>query len=306
MSGKRILPTILGMAALVFWSSSVAFTRSVTEHMGTLHTAFFNLLFSGLILLTAQAFIYRGQLLPKITGLPFSYYTRVGSFMVLYMVLFYIAIGRAGSREAVIVVGIINYLWPGFTFLFSVAILKHKSKYILLFTGIAVAFAGTAAALLEGNSLSLSSLASTIRENLIPYVAALAAAVAWGLYSNLARKYKTKHDVVSVPLFFIISSFFILIILLVKGETPRLLLSGGQYAEFLYLVIFPTALAYLFWNIAMKEGNKNLVTAGSYLVPLASTLVNGIYLKVTIGPGFWGAAVLVLAGAVLCRFSIQE
>jgi drug/metabolite transporter (DMT)-like permease len=303
---RSIVPTILGLLALLFWSTSVAFSRSITEHMGTLNTAFFNLLFSGLLLLVMQFIIFKRELFLKIQRLPRSYLYKAGSFMVIYMVLFYLAIGEAASREAVIVVGIINYLWPGLTFLFSVPLLEHKAGYTLLVTGILTAFLGTAVALLQGNRLSLPDLQATLKDNLIPYLLAFLAAVSWGIYSNLTRKFKVDNDIVSVPLLFVISGIVVLIVQSVKGEVPQLDLSGWEYLEFAYLVVFPTALAYWFWYMAMREGNKNLVTAVSYFVPLASTLVSGLYLNVGIGIEFWAAAVLVLLGAVMCRAALKN
>jgi drug/metabolite transporter (DMT)-like permease len=303
---RSIIPTILGLLALLFWSTSVAFSRSVTEHMGTLNTALFNLLFSGLLLLAIQFIIFKRELFLKIKRLPRSYLYKAGSFMVIYMVLFYLAIGEATSREAVIVVGIINYLWPGLTFLFSVPLLKHKANYTLLVSGILIAFSGTATALFQGNRLSIPDLRKTLEDNMVPYLLAFLAAISWGLYSNLTRKYKVKEDIISVPLLFVFSGIVILLLQLFKGELPQLGLSGWEYLEFAYLVIFPTALAYLFWYMAMREGNKNLVTAVSYFVPLASTLVSGLYLNVRIGIEFWAAAVLVLLGAVMCRAALKN
>ncbi|HLP57886.1 MAG TPA: EamA family transporter [Candidatus Deferrimicrobium sp.] len=298
--------TSLGILALIFWSTSIAFSRSVTEHMGTLNTAFFNLLFSGLLLLTIQGLIYKKEIFLKIKRLPPAYFYKVGIFMMFYMVVFYVAVGEASSRQAVIVVGIINYLWPGLTFLFSVPLLKHKAHYGLLTFGILIAFAGTAAAMLEGNRLAMADIRLTLTDNFLPYALALLAAVSWGLYSNLARKFKTDEDILSIPLIFIISGGAVLLLLLLQGRVPRLSLSGWEYAEFAYLVTFPTALAYLSWNRAMRDGNKNLVTAFSYLTPLASTLVSGLYLQVNIGPGFWVAAFMVLLGAVVCKIAVKD
>ena len=299
-------PTLLGLIAVLFWSTSVAFSRSITEKTGTLNTVFFNMMCSGLFLLLAQGLIYKKELIYKIAKLPFTYLYKVGTFLVLYMVFFYMAVGEAGSREAVIVIGIINYLWPGLTFLFSIPILKNKAKYSLLISGIVVAFAGTTTAFLEGNRLSLFQLKSTFKGEIFPFLLALAAAVSWGIYSNMTRKHKFKEDISALPLLLFTAGMVTLILQLVKGETPVLDLAGKEYIEFAYLFIFPTALSYLFWDRAMKRGNKDLVVAFSYGIPLISTLISCYYLDVSVGFGFWLAAVLVIIGAVLCRWSIKN
>lgn len=302
----RQIPTLMGLFAILFWSTTIAFSRSVAEKIGTLNTAFFTMLCSGIFLLLIQLLIYKKEFFRKIFRLPFAYLYKVGTFLVLYMALFYIAVGEAASREAVIVVGIINYLWPGLVFLFSIPILKNRAKYLRLTFGILLAFGGTTTAILEGHQLSLADIKSAFYGSITPYIFAFIAAVFWGIYSNMTRKLQIKEDVVALPVLFLITSFVILILQLLKGESPQLNLYGAQYLEFAYVVIFPTAISYLFWDNAMKRGNKDLVAAVSYLIPLASTLISGYYLKVTINIGFGMAAVLVIIGAVLCRWSIIE
>lgn len=259
----------------------------------------------GLFLLLMQFTIYRRELFRKLARLPRGYLLKAGLFLVVYMVCFYVAVGEAASREAVIVVGIINYLWPGLLFLFSVPIMKAKANHGLLLLGVLTAFSGTTTAVLAGHGRLPAEIRSAFYGNVAPYFFAFIAAVAWGIYSNMTKRHQTNEDEVALPVLLIISAGVILIIQLLKGETPRLLLSGSQYWEFSYVVIFPTALAYLFWDKAMKRGNKELVTALSYLIPLASTLISGYYLGVPIGLGFWAAVLLVVAGAVLCKRAVK-
>jgi drug/metabolite transporter (DMT)-like permease len=298
------LPTLLGIGAIIFWSTSIAFTRSVAEKMGTLNMAFFNLVFSSTFLLLVQWFRYKKDFFSKIAGLSFAYLAKVGSFVVVYMILFYLAIGEASTRSTVIVIGIINYLWPGFIFLLSVPILKNKARYGILISGVVVAFAGTTLALLEGHRISLAELASAFKGDIKPLVFAFVAAVSWAVYSNITRKFQGEADRLAMPVFLLAAGLVALCIQLVKGEVPALRLTGLQLLELAYLAIFPTGLAYLFWDRAMKQGNKDLVVASSYIIPLASTFISGYYLRVPIGLGFGLAAVLVIVGAVLCRWSL--
>lgn len=300
------LPTVLGIFALVFWSTAIALTRNITEHLGTLNTAFFSLLFSGLLLVVIQIVIYRKEYLRKIARLPFSYLYKTGTFWIIYEVCIYLAVGEAVSREDVIVVGIINYLWPGLTFLFSIPLLKKRARPIFLIPGILLAFSGTTIALIHGSRLSLTDILSSLKGNLIPYMIAFLAAVSWGIYNNLVRRSKAKEGFISVPFLFIASGGIMLMVQLLKGEIPALTLAGWEYAEFAYFVVFPMAFAYLFWFLAMRDGKKEMITALSYLVPLVSTLMSGLYLKVKIGFNFCAAVLLVIMGAVLCKLSIRE
>lgn len=298
--------TVLGILAIALWSTSVAFTRKVAEHTGTLNMAFFNMLCAGLFLFLLLLLIPRMNFFSKLKNLPKSYYYKAGSFLVMYMVFFYIAVGHADSREAVIVIGIINYLWPGLSFLFGACLLKKRTRYGLLIPGIILAFGGTFVAILKGYGLTLKDIAGAFSGNLVPYLFAFIAAVCWAIYSNLTGEFEDKDDIVALPVLFMVSALVILVIQLLIGETPRLVLSGVQYLEFAYFFIFPTALGYQFWDIAMKQKvrkKKDLVKALSYLIPLPSTLITGYYLKVEIGLWFWLAAILVAVGAFLSWLS---
>ncbi len=305
MTSKRI-PTFLGVLAILCWSTSIAISRSLAQKTGTLHAAFFYLLGSGLILLAMQLVMLRKRYFGLIAGLTRAYWFKVGGFMVVNMIAFYSAVGEAATVEAVIVVGIINYLWPGLTFLFSVPILHNKAKASGLILGILAGFIGTAIAFLESRRLAGGVLATALQQNIFPYLLAATAAFCWGIYSNMTRKYRVKEDIVAVPIFFLTAAVGILGLLLLRGELPHLRLNSVGYIELAYMIVFPTSVAYVSWDRAMKYGDKNLVVALSYMIPLISTLTSGFYLKVPIGIGFILAALMVVGGAILCRRSITS
>ena len=70
--------------------------------------------------------------------------------------------------------------------------------------------------------------------------------------------------------------------------------------------VFPTFLAYLFWDRAMRKGKIILVVSLSYFTPLLSIIISSLYLQVAIEPSLWLACGLVIAGAVICKFSIID
>lgn len=301
---KLFVPTLAGVFSLILWSSTIAFTRSAIEHMGTFNAAFFINTLSGIAcfgLLLLKKSGYKNSNWHQLK----SYIIRVGFFFVLYMVLFHLAIGFASTRIEVIVVGIINYLWPSLIFVFSVPVLKEKANYFLLASGIVLAFLGTGMAITYGNDIPVSKVWALAPGQLLPYFIALLAAIAWGMYSNLTRKYQFEGDHKALPVLFLISGMIILLMQLLQGETPRLPISGSQYIELAYLVLFPSALAYLCWDVAMKRGNKKLITALSYLIPLVSTAISSFYLHIQLNAFFWLACLLVIAGAVLCARSMH-
>jgi drug/metabolite transporter (DMT)-like permease len=73
----------------------------------------------------------------------------------------------------------------------------------------------------------------------------------------------------------------------------------------LFVAVCPLLLAYVFWDIAMRKGRMILVVSFSYLTPLLSTFVSCLYLRVLPGMNVWIACVLVIGGALICRYSIE-
>jgi len=164
------------------------------------------------------------------------------------------------------------------------------------------ASAGVVIATTQEGTFSLAGLVANARANALPYGLALTGAVAWALYSNLARRWGGRAS--GAPLFLVASGLAILPLRFVFQETtswsPRLAV------EFLYMSLIVTVTAYVFWDHAMRKGNLVLVAAFSYFTPLLSTLVTALYLAVVPGPAIWTASVLVVAGAVICRLAIVE
>jgi drug/metabolite transporter (DMT)-like permease len=76
--------------------------------------------------------------------------------------------------------------------------------------------------------------------------------------------------------------------------------------ELAYMAVFPTILAYAFWDTAMRRGNMILVASLSYLTPLLSIIIGSVYLGVGAGWNLWTGCILVVAGSLICKLSVEE
>jgi drug/metabolite transporter (DMT)-like permease len=76
--------------------------------------------------------------------------------------------------------------------------------------------------------------------------------------------------------------------------------------ELVYMAVFPTILAYAFWDAAMRRGNMILVASLSYLTPLLSIIIGSVYLGVGTGWNLWAGCLLVVVGSLLCKLSVEE
>ena len=293
--------TIFGILAILFWGTTIAFSRSLTEQLGPLTAASWIYLLSGIW--SCIYLVSKPGGIKKTFQLPISYLIGCGTLFVFYMVCLYLAVGLAFSREQVIEVSIINYLWPGLTLVFSLPILNKKAK-ITLIPGVVLAFSGFYLATVNSGMFSWEVFKGNFQVNYFPYLLAFMAAISWGLYSILVRLWAGHTESGAVPLFLLGTGLVLIAIRSMFPEesywTPRVVV------ELLYMSVFPTFLAYTFWDRAMRKGNIILVASLSYFTPLLSIIISSLYLRVVIKPSLWIACGLVIAGAVICKFSIMD
>ncbi|MBN2309288.1 MAG: EamA family transporter, partial [Candidatus Hydrogenedentes bacterium] len=126
----------------------------------------------------------------------------------------------------------------------------------------------------------------------------------WSLYSNLTRRWGGGVDVAAVPLFMVATAVVLAGVRCFVHEDSQW--SARALAELAYMAVFPTFLAYAFWDVAMRRGNVLLVAVASYFTPLLSTTITCGYLGVGAGVAIWAACALIIAGAIVCRRSIRD
>jgi drug/metabolite transporter (DMT)-like permease len=292
--------TPLGIAAILLWSTTVAFSRSLTEQLGTLTAAWLIYTAAGVFGLGVAAM--RPGSLAAIRSLPRIYLYGCGALFVVYIVALYLAIGTASTRSEVLVVGLINYLWPALSLVFSIPILSRRSRPTLA-AGILLALAGIGVSTISSSDISAVSIVQETK-SWLPYGLALIAAVSWGLYSNLSRRWAAGHGDGGVPLFLLASGVVLGIIRLFSPETTAW--SAGAGIALAYMAIFPGMLAYVFWDFAVRKGEIILLASLSYLTPLLSTIISSLVLNVRPGAMLWIGAGLVILGAVICKKSMYE
>ena len=295
----RTLSTLLGLAAILLWSTTVAFGRSLSEQVGTLTAASLIYLLGGVVGCGYQA--ARGRL-AALRSLGPRYLVGCGSLFVLYITCIYSALGLAQTRSQVLEVGLMNYLWPMLTVLLSVPILGFTASPALV-PGALVATAGVFLATTQGQPLAWSSFWGNLTQNSLPYLLGLTAAVSWALYSTLSRRWASDAPGGAVYLFMLSTGLILGLARLFVPETGQW--TRRAVAELLYLVI-GSNLAYVFWERAMRRGDIVLVAASSYFTPLLSTIVSILYLGATAGWQLWIGCALVIAGAATCKLSVRE
>ena len=291
--------TAKGLLAILLWSLTVGFARSLAEQIGPINAGIGVYGLSSLVLVIHRVISRRP--FRALWALPKPYFFGCGALFVAYTASLYAALGLAANRAQALAVGLINYLWPSLTILFSLVLLKKRKNWLLL-PATCLALAGVYLAVLNDSPWNIHLLFGRATANPLPYFFALVAAVTWALYSNFVRLASSRQPDGAVVIFVIASAVVLLVIrLFIRTEsqwTPR---------AFIEIVILglATAVSYVFWDQSMRRGNMTLVTSVSYFTPLLSTIVAGAYLRVMPKPMLWVGCGLIIAGSYLSARSLE-
>lgn len=294
------LSTGSGLGAILLWSATFAFARSLSEQVGPLTGGAAAYLIGGslclLRLATSPASWSRFLRLPRL------YLFGCGSLFVFYTAAVYLAVGLAKSREQLLEIALVNYLWPALTIVFSLCLLK-KQDTLWLIPGTILALTGVCLVMTQDAGVSWMSFAGHVQSNPAAYGLALAAAISWALYSNLTRRWSGPEGDGAVELFIPATGLILLVLRLMTTEPTGWSLRAVGEASGLAAV---TTLAYLLWDVSMRKGNLLLVVACSYFTPLLSTAVSCFYLRVSPSPKLWIGCLLLVSGSLMTWRSVFD
>ena len=290
--------TWLGVVAILLWSTSVAVARSIAAQLGpaTAGAAVYST--ASLVLFCVLA---KERSWVALRRLPARYVLGCGGLFIVYTMALFHALRLAENARQTLEIGLLNYLWPALTILFSLPILGNRAR-VWLIPGTALALTGVALVLSPGTGVSLRSLASGFQENPGAYCLGLLAAVSWALYSNLARRWGDPESHGGVLLFTVATGVAFGLARTLHAEASRMSVRAGCEIAFLGLA---TAFAYVFWDVAMRRGNVIAVAACSYFTPLISTVVICVYLRVLPSLTLALGCALIIAGSFLSWRSVR-
>jgi drug/metabolite transporter (DMT)-like permease len=298
-NSKTFLATAGGLLAIVLWSGTFALARSLSEKLGALTTGT-AVYAAGTLFCAAQvAFTKKGG--PPLPKQSLKYLLGCGAFFGLYTLVIYLAVGLAKDRLQLLEVALINYLWPAGTVLLSLPLLNQRAS-IAIWPATALALAGVFLVMTQGTDLSWSSFWNHVTASPVVFGLALAGAIAWALYSNLARRWSQPEASGGVVFFMLGASLLLLCARIAFPENSRW--NSKAIWEVLALGGI-TGVAYGLWDVAMRRGNLNLVAAAAYTTPLLSTLVSFLYLQVAPGTKLWAGCTFIVLGSLASWLAIK-
>ena len=289
-----------GLGAILLWSATFAFARSLSERVGSLTAGAAVYLIGGSFCLLRLA--WSAKPVTQFLRLPQPYLFGCGSLFIFYTAAIYLAVGLAKDRGQLLEIALVNYLWPALTVLFSLPLLKKRGS-LWLVPGTALALIGVFLVMTQGARISWVSWREHLQNNPAAYALALAAAISWALYSNLTRRWSEPESGGAVELFLPATGLVLLALRLVITEPTGWSFAAVGEASGLAAV---SGLAYALWDLAMRKGNLLLVVACSYFTPLLSTVVSCTYLRVSPSPKLWIGCLLLVCGSLMTWRSVSD
>lgn len=291
---NRNIATMVGLTAVIFWSTNVGLIRSVSESFGAIAGA-------ALIYSVASIILFFTIGIPKLSTIPKSYLWCGSLLFVTYELCFALSIGYAQNSRQAIEVGMINYLWPTFTLLFAIVFNKIKAN-LLIVPGCILALVGICWVLGGETGFDISQIWMNLKANPLSYGLAFAAAVLWAAYCSVTVKTSQGKNVVTI--FFALAAVVLWIkYFFINGEALHF-----TYDNTITLIMAAGALGlgYASWNIGIISGNMTLLAGASYFTPVLSALFAALLLSTSLSFIFWQGVAMVTAGAVLCWLATRQ
>ncbi len=291
---NRKMATLVGLTAILFWSTNVGLIRSFSESFGAVGGA-------ALIYSVASVILWITVGLPKLTTVPKPYLWWGSLLFVSYELCFALSIGYAQNNRQAIEVGMVNYLWPTFTLIFAIIFNNVKSNF-LIFPGCILALLGICWVLGGAAGFDLMQMYQNVVLNPISYGLAFLAAIIWAAYCSITVKMSQGKNVVT--LFFALAALVLWIKYLFMGEAT--LHFTYQSSMTLFMAAGALGLGYAAWNIGIISGNMTLLAGASYFTPVLSAVIAAILLNTSLSFAFWQGVFMVTAGAILCWFATKS
>lgn len=286
--------TMIGLVAIVLWSSIVGLIRGVSELLGATGGA-------AMIYTVASVFLLLTVGFPKVREFPRRYLFWGSLLFVAYEICLSLSIGYANSSRQAIEVGMVNYLWPTFTMVSAILFNKQKSN-VLIVPGFLLSMIGICWVLGGDQGLDLSGMLVNIQDNPLSYGLAFFGALIWAAYCTVTARIAEGKN--GVTLFFMLVAAALWIKYLLAG--------GGEmvfsYQALVYLLLAAAAMGfgYAAWNVGILDGNVTILAGASYFIPVFSSILSAVMLHIPLSIAFWQGASMVCAGSILCWLATRK
>lgn len=286
--------TLIGLLAIVLWSTMVGLIRSVSEGLGPVGGAAMIYTLSGLLCWLIVGF-------PSLRRFTAGYLIAGSVLFVSYEICLALSLGYASTRHQAIEVGMVNYLWPSLTIVFAILFNGQKSS-LWVVPGLLIALFGVSWVLGGEQGLHVDEIVSNILSNPLSYGLAFAGAFIWAAYCTVTRKYAKGQN--GITLFVLLTALTLWMKYLLSDQ-PEMTFSLPIVFKLL-LCGMALGVGYASWNIGILHGNVSLLATVSYFTPVLSAALAAALLSAPLSFTFWQGALLVCAGSLLCWYATRN
>lgn len=286
--------TLIGLIAVLLWSSIVGLIRSVSESLGATGGAAMMYSVASVFLLISIGF-------PKISEFPRRYLIWGSLLFVSYELCLALSIGYSNTNRQAIEVGMVNYLWPALTMVAAILFNNQKTNWLVI-PGFVIAILGICWVLGGEQGLDLASMLENIKDNPLSYGLAFIGALIWAAYCTVTARIANGKN--GVTFFFMLTALVLWVKYLIMGGAPMVF----DFHAVIYLVLAAAAMGfgYAAWNVGILHGNVTILAGASYFIPVFSAALAAIVLNTTLSISFWQGAAMVCIGSVLCWLATRQ
>lgn len=293
MSSKHA--TLIGLIAILLWSSIVGLIRGVSESLGATGGA-------AMIYSVASVFLLFSVGRTRVRQFPRRYLFWGSLLFVAYELCLSLSIGYANSSRQAIEVGMVNYLWPAFVMVSAILFNRQRANWLILLPGFVLAVLGICWVLGGDEGLHLPSMLANVQDNPLSYGLAFTGALIWAAYCTVTARISEGNN--GITLFFALTAVAL---------WAKFLLFGGEPMHFnltalVYLLLAAAAMGfgYAAWNVGILYGNMTVLAGASYFIPVLSAALAALVLQTSLSLAFWQGAVMVCAGSILCWLATRS
>lgn len=279
--------TWLGLSSILIWASLVGIVKLVTEALNPVQGVALIYTFSAVCIVAVTG-------LPRIAQMSKAYLLGCGALFVAYEILFLVSIALSQNRDQVMVIAMINYLWPPLMIVFSI-IAKQLNYHWCVGIGFILAILGLML-VVNPDILNPDRLMLILEQNPVAYLFAFVGALLWPIYCILTKKYAQGQN--GVPLFFTVTAVLLWLVHGVLNE-PFVMPSLQLWLTVVVLGGL-IGIAYSNWNQSMQYGHMKILIVATYFMPILSTVMSMLILGVYPQLSFWLGTGLVSLGAIIC------
>ena len=285
--------TLIGLIAILLWSTIVGLIRGVSEGLGAVGGAAMIYTLSSLLLLVTVGF-------PQVKRFPRAYLLFGSLLFVSYEVCLSLSLGYARSATQAIEVGMVNYLWPSMTIILSALVTRQRCS-LLIVPGLVLSVAGICQVLAGDHQLSYAEISNNLASNPLSYGLAFSGAIIWAIYCVVTRQIARGSN--GITLFFMLTALA-LWVKYFSTPQPEMIINLRVLVS-LGLAAMAMGFGYAAWNTGILHGNVTILATASYFIPVISALLAACILRASLSIGFWQGAAMVSLGALLCWWSTR-